>query len=182
MDRRIIGLKLTKKGADVRYSETVEEHGEETSKEHTSKISRKPSGKLTTLLHVLLGHALVWANLDEEKIGEKELGSRKIVDMPKFKGWDVKGFSVSGSGENETLSIDLLRTNLHGTEFKFKVDKIPVQGGYQFDTILGADLSNLVNEVKLFIEGENYWVQGNLFAAPKEENKSKEKSNRFDQF
>ena len=63
--------------------------------ESSNKIDVAPSAEFDIQLRTLIGHALLFASLDGKKLGEKEMNSRKVVDMPQFKNVNISSFKIS---------------------------------------------------------------------------------------
>lgn len=171
---KIIGLDLKPNFVVVTHTSNDVEAGQVTPKDHTTKVYRKPSDELVTSLRVMLSHALIYCKMDNNKIGEKELKSRKIVDMPEFRGFEVTGFKISGDNEEEKIQIKLSKECKNDEVISFGSPKIAIHDGtYPYDFLLGEDLGSLIEEVTTFIEGKNYYVQGALDLQPAKEEKEK---------
>lgn len=161
---KLLSFKLTNKGAQITFTENVEEEKELTYKEHGLKIERQPSEKLKIALRTLLTHALIKCELTEGKIKEKEVNSRKAVDMPCFKGYSVEGFSIKGDAEDEKLSLKISKTTSKGDVFSIAVpDILIVDENNPFENQLAEDLDNVIKECIDYKNGVNYFVQCDLF-------------------
>lgn len=175
---KITGIDLMPKdkGVTVYYTDNVEEHGENTYKEYNVKVFRQPSDNLKTILRTLVGHAIYCLGLSNGKLNEPEFKSRKIVDMPVFKNFRFSGFKINGDGEEEKLIVKMKLEDINHQEVALTSGKIGIADGtYAFDELLASDMDQVIEEVKNFIKGENYYRQTAL-EFPKEEKKKSKKS------
>lgn len=160
---KIIGLEIKPKFVLVNFTSNEVEQGEITPKEYTVKVHRNPSDELVTAVNILLGHAIYFCGLDNGKLGEKELNNRKIIDMPAFRDYEFKGFYLKGDDEDEKLVIKITKKAKNDSEFPINVPGIGIADGtYLYDEVLAEDLDGVITEVRSFIEGKNYYVQGKL--------------------
>lgn len=178
---KIIGLEIKPKFVLVNFTSNEVEAGEITPKEYTVKVHRAASDQLVTALNILLGHAVFFCGLDNGKIGEKEIKNRKIIDMPAFRDYEFKGFSLKGDDEDEKLIIKMTKKAKNDSEFPINVPGIGIADGtYLYDEILAEDLDSVIIEVRSFIEGKNYYVQGSLDFSEKESEQTEEVENPYD--
>lgn len=171
MEGKIISFQLTSKGAAVQYTDNVLESGENTVKEYKVKINRRISDTFRNQLRTLLGHGLLISSLATSKeIDEKSIKNRKIVDMPQFSKFGVVGFSRKKDGDEEELTLNLeLHPELGGC-VKIAVPPILLHGEeYEHGKYLVEDFTQILEEVHNYIQGNNYYVQGDLFAEKEEE-------------
>lgn len=160
---KITGIDLMPKdkGVTVYYTDNVEEHGENTYKEYNVKVFRQPSDNLKTILRTLVGHAIYCLGLSNGKLGENEFKSRKVVDMPIFKKFKFSGFSIKGDGEDEKLVVKMKLEDINHEEVALNSGKIGIADGtYAFEDLLASDMDQVIEEVRNFISGNNYHVQG----------------------
>lgn len=164
-DGKITGFEVLPKGkgAVVRYTDNVIEDGEMTYKEYVAKVERKPSSDVSTIMRVLLGHGLYNLGMTDGVLTEKDFKSRKIVDAPEFKHVRFKGFTISGDGEDEKVSIKMEITCKNDEVVALTSGKIAIaDGSYVYDDLLASDLEQAIAEVNSFIEGENYYKEAEL--------------------
>lgn len=164
-DGKIIGFDLLPKGkgATITYTDNVEEHGELTYKEHKTKVERRPSHQLETILRSLVGHAVYTLGLSNDKLKEKEFKSRKIVDMPEFKKFSFSGFKIFGDAEEEKVLIKLKLKNINDEAVPLNSGKIAIaDGSYLFEEFLAGDMEDVIEEVKSFVAGNNYYKEPEL--------------------
>lgn len=158
-------------GAVIKFTDNPIENNEPTPKEITHKVLRKPSENLYMVLRSLLGHAIYYCGWSFGKLTDKELQSRKVVDMPEFSSYTFLGFQLKGDDEDEKITIEFAKSLETGETIKLKTPGIPIASGeYVFDDILSSDLQQIINELRLFLAGKNYFVQARImFPEPKEQ-------------
>lgn len=162
---KIIGFDLLPKdkGAKIFYTDNVIEEGEYTCKELNVKVNRAASHNLKTILRTLVGHGIYVLGLSNDKLGEKEFKSRKIVDLPAFKNFEFCGFKISGDGEDEQLIVKMKLKNINDEWIPITSGKIGIADGtYVFDELLAEDLEQAITEVKSYLDGKNYFKQPEL--------------------
>lgn len=167
---KIISFKKTKKGAVAVFTDNPEEAGEPTFKHVTHKVERNISDTFDNQLRTLLGHALIFLNLDNKKLTEKEMKSRKSVDMAAFKIFKVTGFTIIGDGEDEKVKINLEIHTDRGDVAPLVTPAIAlVDEGYEYCDLLAQDMDDVIAEVHKYLDGNNYYVQGDLFKQEEEQ-------------
>lgn len=175
---KITGFDLLPKGqgAVVNYTDNPIENGEPTYKELIEKVHRRPSENLTTILRALIGHAIYYCGWSYGKLTEKELKSRKVVDMPEFESYQFKGFSIKGDGEEEKIIVKMTKVCAGDEVISIVTPPIPIAAGeYVYDDVLASDLQNVIEQIQLFISGKNYFVQAAIeFPQPVEESEEDE--------
>lgn len=164
------------KGAVVHFTDNPVEAGEVTYKELSHKVYRKPSENLSTMLRALLGHAIYYNGWSFGKLTDKELKSRKVVDMPEFKDYAFKGFTIQGDGEDEKLIIKFAKSCAGDEIVGLVTPPIKIAAGeYVYDDILASDLEKVIDEVKLYLAGKNYFVQAKIeFPEPNQDEEVEE--------
>lgn len=165
--KKLLGFAITSKGAVITHTTNQEEAGENTFKSHKINVERVPSDKLKMALRVLLGHALLKCGFTEGKILEKEINSRKVVDMPAFKAYNVESFSIKGDGDDEKLAMSISKTLKSGEVININVPPILIADeNYPFHSQIAQDIDTAIKECWDYEAGKNYFIQGDLFKTP----------------
>lgn len=162
---KIKAFKVNGNKAIVKYTQNVEEQGKNTVKDHGITVHRSPSDSLMIQMRTLLGHALLIGGLATDKeITEKDMSNRKVVDMPKFKNFNITGFELNKDGESEEISFTVLVSPVIGSTYSFTLKPFGLHNeSYPYSHLLVDDKENLISEVESYIEGKNYYVQTNMF-------------------
>ena len=177
MDGKILSLEVGKKSTKVVYTINEMVDGKNVYKKRTDEIDRKPSSEMAIIFRSLLGHALFHAGLSNGKLGEKEMKSRKVVDMPFFKSYEILKIQITGDGEEEAISFKVQNETVAGSTYPINIPKLFIAAGiYPFEMEVAKDLDDLVKEIRSFIENKNF--SPDLFDQPKEEKKSKNKKEK----
>ena len=171
MEGKITSFQLTKDGAKVSFTDNVIEQGENTVKEHVLKVHRRISDTFRTQLRTLLGHGLLISSIATDKdIDDKSMKNRKIVDMPKYSNYGIIGFKSKKDEDEEEISIIMSIQPELGGEIIVTVPFILLYSEqYPHTELLRQDFEQVLEEVKNYIKGDNYYIQGDLFKSPTEE-------------
>ena len=174
MEGKILSLEVGKKTTKVVYTINEMVDGANVYKKRTEEIDRKPSSGMAIIFRSLLGHALFHADLSNGKLTEKEMKSRKVVDMPHFKSYNILKIAITGDGEEEAISFKIEKQTITGATYPINIPKLFIAAGvYPFEMEVAKDLDDLIKEVRSFINNENFSPE--LFDQPKEEKPSKKK-------
>lgn len=155
---------LGKEKAVITYTNNVIEQGQVTPKEYSVKVNRRISDDFKSLLRFLIGHALFFADLDNGKIDEKYIKSRKSVDDPEFKDYEFSALRIVGDGEKKKVSIILNKKCTKPQAFmKLPIPAIPMEDGtYLYEEFLSDDVENVISQIHDYLAGKNYFVQSSL--------------------
>lgn len=169
-EKRIRSFALKSKSVSVVYNLSQIESGESTEKKRTDEVFREPSYKVRTCLKVMLGHALIIAGLANGKLQEQEMKSRKIIDLPVFKDYNVIGFKTSKDDKDLEISFKITKTCPLGGLISFETPSHKISSDhYSHSDLLTEDYNNLIQEIELFVEGENYTDQLSMFSTEESE-------------
>lgn len=182
MENKISQFKKLKQGAKVVFKNHALEHDKITNKKNTVETDRPISEIFNNQLRTLLGHAILFAGLDFDKIGESEMKSRKVVDMPDFKNFHIIGFSITGDDEDSKIAIDMKIESDKGHNSNINGITIPLHDdSYEYLLYLAQDVDEILEQTKSYLDGNNY--EGTLFdpALKKTEKAIKEKTKITDE-
>lgn len=126
------------------------------SKTETSQVHNSPPhDDLTTVFDGLAVHAA----LANEFIPSEEIGDIEAPDHEGLQKFKVKGFSIIGDEEDQSVIISAMKELSNGKMFGFNTVKIRLADtsdkAYQFAEQLGKVVKDCMNEVREYLNGKH---------------------------